>query len=249
MKERFKAKDPRSMMLRFHAQTAGSTLTAQQVDTNVVRVALQALAAVMGGAQSLHTNSRDEALALPSEEAARLALRTQQVIAYESGVADIIDPMGGSYAVEALTDELEAKAQDYIRRIDDMGGMVSAIAKGYPQGEIQEAAYQAQRDLEEKRTVVVGVNQFQVKEPPPQGLLRVDETVGRVQEARLKQLRSERDNTAATRAVDALRNAAKLPDENLIPLILDAVKAYATLGEISDAMRDVFGEHKEHVVL
>jgi methylmalonyl-CoA mutase N-terminal domain/subunit len=249
MKERFKAKDPRSMMLRFHAQTAGSTLTAQQVDNNVVRVALQALAAVMGGAQSLHTNSRDEALALPSEEAARLALRTQQVIAYESGVADIIDPMGGSYAVEALTDELEAKAQDYIRRIDDLGGMVSAIAKGYPQGEIQEAAYQAQRELEEKRTVVVGVNQFQVKEPPPQGLLRVDETVGRMQSERLKQLRAERDNSAATRAVDALRNAAKLPDENLIPLILDAVKAYATLGEISDAMRDVFGEHKEHVVL
>jgi methylmalonyl-CoA mutase N-terminal domain/subunit len=249
MKERFKAKDPRSMMLRFHAQTAGSTLTAQQVDNNVVRVALQALAAVMGGAQSLHTNSRDEALALPSEEAARLALRTQQVIAYESGVADIIDPMGGSYAVEALTDELEAKAQDYIRRIDDMGGMVSAIAKGYPQGEIQEAAYQAQRDLEEKRTVVVGVNQFQIKEPPPHGLLRVDETVERIQSERLKQLRAERDNAAATRAVDTLRNAAKLPDENLIPLILDAVKAYATLGEISDAMRDVFGEHKEHVVL
>ena len=249
MKERFKAKDPRSMMLRFHAQTAGSTLTAQQVDTNVVRVALQALAAVMGGAQSLHTNSRDEALALPSEEAARLALRTQQVIAYESGVADIIDPMGGAYAVEALTDELEAKALDYIRRIDDMGGMVSAIAKGYPQGEIQEAAYQAQRDMEEKRTVVVGVNQFHVKEPPPQGLLRVDETVGRMQEEQLKKLRAERDNAAATRAVDALRNAAKLPDENLIPLILDAVKAYATLGEISDAMRDVFGEHKEHVVL
>jgi methylmalonyl-CoA mutase N-terminal domain/subunit len=215
----------------------------------VVRVALQALAAVMGGAQSLHTNSRDEALALPSEEAARLALRTQQVIAYESGVADIIDPMGGAYAVEALTDELEAKAQDYIRRIDDMGGMVSAIAKGYPQGEIQEAAYQAQRDMEEKRTVVVGVNQFHVKEPPPQGLLRVDETVGRMQEEQLKKLRAERDNAAATRAVDALRNAAKLPDENLIPLILDAVKAYATLGEISDAMRDVFGEHKEHVVL
>ena len=249
MKERFKAKDPRSMMLRFHAQTAGSTLTAQQVDNNVVRVALQALAAVMGGAQSLHTNSRDEALALPSEEAARLALRTQQVIAYESGVADVIDPMGGSYAVETMTDELEAKAQDYIRRIDDLGGMVDAIAKGYPQGEIQEAAYQAQRDLEQKRSVVVGVNQFQIKEPPPQGLLRVDESVERVQSERLKKLRSERDNVAASRTVDALRKAAATPDENLIPLILDAVKAYATLGEISDAMRDVFGEHKEHVVM
>jgi methylmalonyl-CoA mutase, N-terminal domain len=238
MKERFKAKDPRSMMLRFHAQTAGSTLTAQQVDNNVVRVALQALAAVMGGAQSL-----------PSEEAARVALRTQQVIAYESGVADIIDPMGGSYAVEALTDELEAKAQDYIRRIDDMGGMVRAIAQGYPQGEIQEAAYQAQRDLEQKRSVVVGVNQFQIKEPPPHGLLRVDEKVERVQTERLKKLRSERDNAAAARTVDALRKAAEKPDENLLPLILDAVKAYATLGEISDAMRDVFGEHQEHVVL
>jgi len=249
MKERFQAKDPRSMMLRFHAQTAGSTLTAQQVDNNVVRVALQAFAAVMGGCQSLHTNSRDEALALPSEEAARLALRTQQVIAYESGVADIIDPMGGAYALERLTDELEAKAEDYIRRIDDMGGMVEAIAKGYPQGEIQDAAYQAQRELEENRTVVVGVNQFQVKEPPPSGLLRVDEAVERTQVERMKQLRAERDNGAATRAVDALRRAAQTPEENLIPLILDAVKAYATLGEISDAMRDVFGEYRENVVL
>jgi len=249
MKERFQAKDPRSMMLRFHAQTAGSTLTAQQVDNNVVRVALQAFAAVMGGCQSLHTNSRDEALALPSEEAARLALRTQQVIAYESGVADIIDPMGGAYALERLTDELEAKAEDYIRRIDDMGGMVEAIAKGYPQGEIQDAAYQAQRELEENRTVVVGVNQFQVKEPPPSGLLRVDEAVERTQVERMKQLRAERDNGAATRAVDALRRAAQTPEENLIPLILDAVKAYATLGEISDAMRDVFGEYREPVAV
>jgi methylmalonyl-CoA mutase N-terminal domain/subunit len=248
MKERFQAKDPRSMMLRFHAQTAGSTLTAQQVDTNVVRVALQAFAAVMGGCQSLHTNSRDEALALPTEEAARLALRTQQVIAYESGVADIIDPLGGAYALERLTDELEAKAEDYIRRIDAMGGMVEAIAKGYPQGEIQDAAYQAQRDLEEARTVVVGVNQFQVKEPPPSGLLRVDEAVERTQLERMKQLRAERDSAAATRAVDALRRAAQT-EENLIPLILDAVKAYATLGEISDAMRDVFGEYRENVVL
>jgi methylmalonyl-CoA mutase, N-terminal domain len=249
MKERFQAKDPRSMMLRFHAQTAGSTLTAQQVDNNVVRVALQALAAVMGGCQSLHTNSRDEALALPSEESARLALRTQQVIAYESGVADIIDPMGGSYAMERLTDELEAKAEDYIRRIDEMGGMVEAIAKGYPQGEIQDAAYEAQRDVEQKRMVVVGVNQFQVKEPPPSGLLRVDEAVERTQLERMKKLRAERDNATAQRTVDALRKAATNPDENLIPLILDAVKAYATLGEISDAMRDVFGEHREHVVL
>ncbi|HSP77243.1 MAG TPA: methylmalonyl-CoA mutase family protein [Myxococcaceae bacterium] len=249
MKERFKAKDPRSMMLRFHAQTAGSTLTAQQVDNNVVRVSLQALAAVMGGAQSLHTNSRDEALALPSEESARLALRTQQIIAHESGVADIIDPLGGSYAVERLTDELEAKAEDYIRRIDDMGGMVEAIAQGYPQGEIQDAAYQAQRDIEEQRTVVVGMNKFQVQEPPPSGLLRVDEAVERTQVERMKKLRAERDGATAQRTVDALRKAAKNPEENLIPLILEAVKAYATLGEISDAMRDVFGEHRENVVL
>jgi methylmalonyl-CoA mutase N-terminal domain/subunit len=249
MKERFKAKDPRSMMLRFHSQTAGSTLTAQQVDTNVVRVALQALASVLGGTQSLHTNSRDEALALPTEEAARLALRTQQVIAYESGVADIIDPMGGSWAIEALTDELEAKAEDYIRRIDDMGGMVNAIARGYPQAEIQEAAYQAQREVEEKRQVVVGVNMFQVKEPPPKDLLRVDAAVEQAQVEKIKALRKERDNAAATRTVDALRRAAETADENLVPYILDAVKAYATLGEISDALRQVFGEHKEHVVL
>jgi methylmalonyl-CoA mutase N-terminal domain/subunit len=249
MKERFQAGDPRSMMLRFHAQTAGSTLTAQQVDNNVVRVSLQALAAVLGGAQSLHTNSRDEALALPTEESARLALRTQQIIAHESGVADIIDPLGGSYAVERLTDELEARAEDYIRRIDDMGGMVEAIAQGYPQGEIQDAAYQAQRDVEEQRTVVVGMNRFQVKEPPPSGLLRVDEAVERTQVERMKKLRAERDGATARRTVDALRKAAENPEENLIPLILDAVKAYATLGEISDAMRDVFGEHRENVVL
>ncbi len=249
MKERFQAKDPRSMMLRFHSQTAGSTLTAQQVDTNVVRVALQALAAVLGGTQSLHTNSRDEALALPTEAAARLALRTQQVIAYESGVADIIDPLGGSWAIEALTDELEAKAEHYIRRIDDMGGMVEAIAKGYPQAEIQDAAYQAQREVEDKRQVVVGVNQFQIKEPPPTGLLRVDESVEHAQVEKVKALRQERDNSAATRTVDALKRAAGQPEENLVPYILDAVKAYATLGEISDALRDVFGEHKEQVFL
>ena len=249
MKERFHAKDPRSMMLRFHSQTAGSTLTAQQVDTNVVRVALQALAAVLGGTQSLHTNSRDEALALPTEASARLALRTQQVIAYESGVADIIDPLGGSWAIERLTDELEAKAEDYIRRIDAMGGMVQAIAEGYPQGEIQEAAYQAQRDVEEKRTVVVGVNQFTVKEPPPSGLLRVDDTVEREQVEAVKQLRRERDNAAATRTLDALKRAGQTETENLVPFIFDAVKAYATLGEISDALREIFGEHRENVVL
>ncbi|MEN9798888.1 MAG: hypothetical protein RL653_2584 [Pseudomonadota bacterium] len=249
MKERFGAKDPRSLMLRFHSQTAGSTLTAQQVDTNVVRVTLQALAAVLGGTQSLHTNSRDEALALPTEEAARLALRTQQVIAYESGVCDTIDPLGGSFAIEALTDELEGKAEAYIRKIDEMGGMVRAIEQGYPQQEIQDAAWQAQKALEEKRSVVVGVNAFQVQEPPVKDLLRVDESVEARAVEKLAQLKRDRDNAASTRAVDAVRRAAGSPTENLIPFIYDAVKAEATLGEISDALRDVFGEHRENVVL
>jgi methylmalonyl-CoA mutase, N-terminal domain len=248
MKERFKAKDPRSMMLRFHAQTAGSTLTAQQPDNNIVRVALQGLAAVLGGCQSLHTNSRDEALALPSEDAARIALRTQQIIAHESGVADIIDPLGGSYAIEQLTDELEAKAETYIRKIDDMGGMVAAIERGFPQAEIQEAAYHAQRDLEEKRTVVVGVNAFHTEEAPPQGLLRVEPAVERTQRERLATLRRERRRSDVDRALEAIRAAAKT-EENLMPLILNAVRSLATLGEISDAMREVFGEHREAVVL
>jgi methylmalonyl-CoA mutase N-terminal domain/subunit len=249
MKERFKARDPRSMMLRFHAQTAGSTLTAQQVDNNVVRVTLQALAAVLGGCQSLHTNSRDEALALPSEEAARLALRTQQVIAYESGVADTIDPLGGAYAIERLTDELEAKANHYLQKIDEMGGMVQAIGRGYPQAEIEEAAFAAQRQIEEKRALVVGLNAFQEREPPVQGLMRVDQSVERLQAERLRALRSARQNDAVKRSLDALRSGAQRHDQNLIPLILDAVKAPTTLGEVSDAMREVFGEHKEHVVL
>ena len=176
-------------------------------------------------------------------------MEAQQIIAHESGVADIIDPLGGSWAIEQLTDELEAKAEAYIQRIDDMGGMVQAIAQGFPQGEIQDAAYQAQRELEDKRQVVVGVNQFQIQEPPPTGLLRVDESVEHGQVEAIKQLRRERDNAAATRTTDALKRAAEQPDENLVPFIFDAVKAYATLGEISDAMRSVFGEHKEHVVL
>ena len=186
MKERFGAKDPRSQMLRFHAQTAGSTLTAQQPENNVVRVALQAMAAVLGGAQSLHTNSKDEALALPSEAAAKLALRTQQIIAHETGVADVIDPFGGSYTLERLTDELEQRAEAYLRKIDALGGMVEAIAKGYPQQEIQDAAYRAQRALETHESVVVGVNEFREEAPPPEGLLRVNEAVERTQIARLE---------------------------------------------------------------
>ena len=249
MKERFGAKDPRSQMLRFHAQTAGSTLTAQQPENNVVRVALQAMAAVLGGAQSLHTNSKDEALALPSEAAAKLALRTQQIIAHETGVADVVDPLGGSYTLERLTDELEARAEAYLTKVDALGGMVEAIAQGYPQQEIQDAAYRAQRALETRESVVVGLNEFKEEEPPPEGLLRVNETVERTQAARLKALRKERDGASVQRRLDALRTAAKDERQNLVPHILDAVKSLATLGEISDALRDVFGEHREQVVL
>jgi methylmalonyl-CoA mutase, N-terminal domain len=248
MKERFKAKDPRSMMLRFHAQTAGSTLTAQQPENNVVRVALQALAAVLGGCQSLHTNSRDEALALPSEEAARLALRTQQILAYESGIGDTVDPLGGAYAIERLTDELEGKAETYLSKVDAMGGMVEAIGRGYPQREIEDAAFAAQRQIEQKQSIVVGVNAFQADEPPPSGLLRVDEAVASRQRERLAKLRSRRDQERAKRSLDLLRSAAK-GQENLIPHIFASVKALATLGEISDALREVFGEQREQVAV
>ncbi|MGO9831838.1 MAG: methylmalonyl-CoA mutase [Myxococcaceae bacterium] len=248
VKERFSPKDSRSLALRFHAQTAGSTLTAQQPDNNVVRVALQTLAAVFGGTQSLHTNGRDEALALPSEEAARLALRTQQIVAHESGVTDFIDPLGGSYAVEYLTDELEAAAEAILEKVDALGGMVRAIAEGYPQQQIQDASYEAQRALEEKRALVVGVNAFTQEEPPPKNLLRVNEEVEHTQREQLRALRASRSAAAVTRSLDALRRAAAT-EENLVPGILTAVKAQATLGEISDALRDVFGEHREHVVL
>jgi len=249
MKERFGARDPRSQMLRFHAQTAGSTLTAQQPENNVVRVALQAMAAVLGGAQSLHTNSKDEALALPSESSAKLALRTQQIIANETGVSDVIDPFGGSYTLERLTDELEQRADAYLAKIDTLGGMVEAIAKGYPQQEIQDAAYRAQRALETHESVVVGLNEFREDSPPPEGLLRVNERVERTQIARLEALRKERDGASVQRRLDALRTAARDEKQNLVPHILDAVKSLATLGEISDALRDVFGEHREQVVL
>jgi methylmalonyl-CoA mutase, N-terminal domain len=249
MKERFGAKDSSSMTLRFHAQTAGSTLTAQQPDNNVVRVALQTLAAVLGGTQSLHTNGRDEALALPSQEAARLALRTQQIVAHESGVTDFIDALGGSYAVEYLTDELESRAEALLAKVDALGGMVAAISAGFPQQEIQDASYQAQRALEEKRSLVVGVNAFTQEEPPPQNLLSVNEAVEERQGEQLRQLRASRAAAPVTRTLDALRRAAANEGENLVPLIFQAVKALATLGEISDALRDVFGEHREHVVL
>jgi methylmalonyl-CoA mutase N-terminal domain/subunit len=247
MKERFKAKDPRSMMLRFHTQTAGSMLTAQQPDNNIVRVTIQALAAVLGGTQSLHTNSRDEALGLPTEESARIALRTQQIVANESGVADVIDPLGGSYVVESTTDEIEARAEVYIRKIDEMGGMVQAISKGYVQREIQEAAYAWQKRVEAKDRVVVGVNAFR-SDDPPVTVMKVDPALEERQAARLKAFRAARSADAARQATEAVRAAAK-GKENLMPAILAAVKAKATLGEISDALREVFGEYRETVVL
>jgi len=247
MKERFKARDPRSMMLRFHTQTAGSTLTAQQPDNNVVRVTIQALAAVLGGTQSLHTNSRDEALGLPTEQSVRVALRTQQIVASESGVADVADPLGGSYLVEALTDEIEARAEEYLRRIDDMGGMVQAISTGYVQREIQDAAYAWQRRVEARDQVVVGVNAYR-SDDPPVTVTRVDPALEARQVERLRALRRERSAGGVRSALDALRAAAR-GTENLMPPIVAAVKAEVTLGEISDALRDAFGEYRERVVL
>jgi methylmalonyl-CoA mutase N-terminal domain/subunit len=247
MKERFRAKDPRSMMLRFHTQTAGSMLTAQQPDNNIVRVTIQALAAVLGGTQSLHTNSRDEALGLPTEASARIALRTQQIVANESGAADVIDPLGGSWYVEAMTDEIEGRAEEYLRKIDDMGGMVEAISKGYVQREIQDAAYAWQKQVEAKEQVVVGVNAYKAEDPPVT-VMKVDPRLEEQQAARVKAFRARRNGAAANAATDAVRAGARGKD-NLMPLILAAVKAEATLGEISDALRDVFGEYRESVVV
>ncbi|MGZ3615462.1 MAG: acyl-CoA mutase large subunit family protein [Ktedonobacteraceae bacterium] len=244
MRERFHAQDPRSTMLRFHTQTAGSTLTAQQPDNNIVRTAYQALAAVLGGTQSLHTNSKDEALSLPTEEAVRIALRTQQILGYESGVADVVDPLAGSYYVEYLTNCIEEQAWDYIRRIDDLGGSVHAIEHGFMQAEIEQAAYTYQRALEDERTVVVGVNRFIMENEARPTLLRVDPEVGERQVAKLASLRQKRDNEHVQQVLAALENGAR-STKNLMPLIIDAVEAYATLGEISDAMRHVFGEQHE----
>ncbi|MBP2671950.1 MAG: Sbm [candidate division NC10 bacterium] len=248
MRERFGAKDPRSWMLRFHAQTAGSTLTAQQPENNVVRVAVQALAAVLGGAQSLHTNSRDEALGLPTEEAVRIALRTQQILAHESGVADVVDPLGGSYAIETLTTRVEADAQAYLDKIDRMGGMLRAIEMGFVQKEIQEAAYQAQRALEEKRQVVVGVNEFVSEGAARVPVFVVDGRLEREQCERLHAVRARRDAGRVQAALRDLASAAR-GTANLLPPILAAVRAYGTVGEICDALRDVFGIHQETVVL
>ena len=244
MRDRFDARDPRSWMLRFHTQTAGVTLTAQQPDTNVIRTTVQALAAVLGGTQSLHANARDEALALPTEESATLALRTQQVLAHESGVTDTVDPLAGSYYVEHLTDALEARAQEYLARIQEMGGAVKAIEAGYQKREIDESAYRHQRAVESGDRVIVGVNVYQTDEPPLRDILRVDPERERHQAERVRRVRSERDSAQAEAALQRLGEAAQTPGANTMPAIMECVEAYATLGEVCDVLRDVFGEYE-----
>ncbi len=248
MKDRFGAKDERSMMMRFHAQTAGSTLTAQQVDNNVVRVTIQALAAVLGGTQSLHTNSKDEALALPTESSALLALRTQQLIANESGVSDTIDPLAGSYYVETLTRQLEEKAHEYLSRIDDLGGAVAAIERGYMQREIQNAAFLYQREIENKTRIVVGVNQFTQGGGPPDDILKMNPELEEKAQAKLVKIRAERNSAASIGTLEKVEAAAR-DGSNLMPAIIGAVRSWCTLGEISDAMRRVFGEYQPLNVL
>jgi methylmalonyl-CoA mutase N-terminal domain/subunit len=246
MKERFHAKNPRSLMLRFHTQTAGCTLTAQQPHNNIIRVAWQALAAVLGGTQSLHTNSMDEALALPAESSVQIALRTQQLIAYESAVADTVDPLGGSYYVEYLTDEVEKKAAEYIAKIDQIGGAVRAIEIGFVQQEIQESAYHYQKEIEAGDRVIVGVNKFQSPEPPPKGLLKVNPQVREVQIRKLAELRASRDHRGVNASLEGLQRVAE-GDGNLMGPILDCVRAYVTLGEICGVLRGVFGEYEPTV--
>ncbi|MFZ5354799.1 MAG: acyl-CoA mutase large subunit family protein [Bacillota bacterium] len=248
MRDRFKAKSAKSWMLRFHTQTGGSTLTAQQPDNNIVRVAIQTLAAVLGGTQSLHTNSKDEALALPTEDSVRIALRTQQIIDNESGVTETIDPLAGSYYVESLTNQIEEKAMEYINKIDEMGGAAKAIERGYVQQEIQDSSYRYQMEIESGDRVIVGMNKFKIAEEPPKGLLKVDPIVGELQAKKLAELRAARDNAKVTSALEALRKAAQ-GDDNLMPFILDAVRAYATLGEICGILREVFGEYQQTVIL
>jgi len=248
MRERFAASNPRSWMLRFHTQTAGSTLTAQQPENNIVRTALQALAAVLGGTQSLHTNSFDEALALPTETAVRVALRTQQVIAYESGAAQTVDPVAGSYYLESLTNQIEQHAQGYIEKIDAMGGMLKAIERGFVQQEIQNAAYAFQQSVDGLEAVVVGVNRFQVDEEKPIPLQQIDESLERKQVERLRALRARRAPGPWQSALARIEEAAR-GTENLMPHIVTAVEALATVGEISDTLRTVFGEYREAVVI
>lgn len=248
MKERFHAKKDRSMMLRFHTQTGGSTLTAQQPDNNIVRVAIQTLAAVLGGTQSLHTNSRDEALALPTEDSVRIALRTQQIVANESGVANTIDPLGGSYYVERMTDQLQQAAEAYIEKIDAMGGAVKAVEQGFIQREIAESAYRYQCAVERGDQVVVGVNRFTIEEPPVKGLMRVDAATAEHQIEKLRAMKAGRDNVLVRQRLEALYTAAQ-GSENLMPFILDCARAYCTEGEICGELRKVFGEYRPVEVL
>ena len=248
MKERFSTKNPRSMMLRFHTQTAGSTLTAQQVDNNIVRVTIQTLAAVLGGTQSLHTNSKDEALALPTEKSVRIALRTQQIVAEESGVTNTIDPLAGSYYVEAMTDRIEKEAKDYINKIDSLGGMIEAINSGYVQSEIQKAAYKYEKEFESGERVVVGVNKYQSTQEENPDLLKIDMKVQNEQIKLLTKVKAERNNEDVKSKLQKLQNAAE-GNSNLIPYIIEAVKTYATIGEISNTLREVFGEYKENVTI
>ena len=248
MKERFNAKNPKSLMFRVHTQTAGVSLTAQQPMVNIMRTAFEALSAVIGGTQSLHTNSYDEALALPSEESVTIALRTQQVIGYEIGVTETVDPLGGSYFIESLTDEIEKRSWEYINKIDSMGGAAKAVETGYMQKEIHEAAYNFQKAIESKDKVVVGVNKFIMEEARMKGLLKVDPAVGEAQVAKINKTKADRDNKSVADNLNALREAAK-GDANLMPYILDAVKSYATLGEICGVLREVFGEYTAKVTL
>ena len=245
MTERFQCKNPKSAILRFHTQTAGCALTAQQPYNNIVRVAIQALAAVLGGTQSLHANSLDETLALPTEQAARIALRTQQILAYETGIANTVDPLAGSYFVERLTLDMEQGCWDYFERLDAMGGMVAAIEKGFPQREIQDAAYEYQRAIERKEKIIIGVNDFVVENEPPIDILLIDESVGEQQINRLRRLRETRDNGRVRDTLSSLRNAAAGNQTNMMPFILECVRAYATLGEICDELRGVYGVYEE----
>lgn len=248
MRERFGSTNPKSWSLKFHTQTAGCTLTAQQPENNIVRVAIQTLAAVLGGTQSLHTNSKDEALALPTEDSVRVALRTQQIVAHESGVADSIDPLAGSYYIESLTNKIETEALNIIGKIDELGGAPQAIEKGFIQQEIMDSAYKYQKDIENNEKIIVGVNKFQIEEEAPKGLLRVDPLVGERQKEKLKELRDSRDNVKVNDTLEALRKACN-SNENLMPYILYAVKSYATLGEICGVMRTEFGEYKQTVMI
>ena len=247
MKERFGARNPRSWMVRFHTQTAGAALTAQQPENNIVRVTIQALAAVLGGTQSLHTNSMDEALALPSEKAATIALRTQQIVANESGCADVIDPLAGSFYVESLTKDLEEETFKYIERIDDFGGALGAIERGFIQQEIQDSAFRLQQEIEANKRIVVGVNAYESPQPPLQGTLKIDPELARAQVDNLRKIKQTRDQAAVCDALNALREAAN-GEDNTMPAIVNAVEAYATLGEISDVLREIFGDYEPSAI-